>query len=129
MAMTRRTERVNELIREEISQVLSRQVRDPRLGGFVTVTEVSVTPDLRYAKVFVSIMGSEDEKKAALTALAAASGFFHRELRKHLALHHIPELSFHEDSSIERGGHILNLIKQVTSCHSDPERSEGEESG
>lgn len=111
--MTRRTERVNELIREEISWVLSHEVRDPRLEGIVSVTRVSVTSDLKFAKVFVSIMGSEEEKGAGLEALAAASGFFHRRLMKRLTIRHVPELDFRGDNSIEQGIHIIQLIEQV----------------
>ena len=109
-----RTERLNELIREEISQVLNREVDDPRLGGFVTVTKVSTTSDLRYAKVFVSIMGTEEEKRAGLAALSAASRFFRGKLGKRLTTYRIPELSFREDNSIEQGGHVLQLIERAT---------------
>ena len=73
--MSRRIERVNSLIRQEISQLLQREVKDPRLARFVTVTQVSTSPDLRYAKVLVSVMGSEEEKKEVLETLTAACGF------------------------------------------------------
>lgn len=118
--MSRRLERVNHLIREEISVLLQRQVRDPRLGGFVTVTRVSTSPDLSHAKVFISIMGDERDKKEALEALAKASGFLRRELSPRLTLRRIPELSFCRDDSIEQGAHVLELISQV----SDPENGE-----
>jgi ribosome-binding factor A len=112
--MSRRTERLNHLIQEEISQLLQRQVKDPRLGGFISVTEVSTSPDLRHAKVFVSVMGSEEEKRETLEALASASGFLRKELDMRLRLRRSPELSFHRDDSIEQGAHILELISQVT---------------
>jgi len=116
-----RIERVNNLIRQEISDLLQRQVKDPRLGGFVAVTEVSTSPDLRYAKVFVSCMGSEEEKREKLSGLLAASGFFRNKLAKHLRLRRVPELSFHWDDSIERGTHLLQLIDEVSS-DSTPDR-------
>ncbi len=111
--MAHRIERVNSLIRQEISELLQRQVRDPRLGNFITVTEVSTSPDLRRARVFVSRIGSGEEKKETLSALATASGFFRNELAKRLRLRRIPELSFQWDDSIERGVHLLNLIDKV----------------
>lgn len=112
--MAHRIERVNSLIRQEISELLQRQVKDPRLGNFVAVTEVSTSPDLKYAKVFVSRIGSEEEKRETLSVLVSASGFFRRELAKRLSLRHIPELSFQWDDSIERGDHLLQLMDRVT---------------
>ncbi len=113
--MAHRIERVNSLIRQEISQLLQRQVNDPRLGSLITVTEVSTSADLKYARVFVSRIGSEEEKQETLSALASASGFFRRELAKHLKLRYIPVLSFQWDDSIERGDHLLQLIDKITS--------------
>ena len=113
--MSHRIERVNNLIRQEISELLQREVRDPRLSHFVAVTEVSTSADLRHAKVFVSCISSKEEKEETLNALTAASGFFRRELTKQLRLRRIPELSFHWDDSIERGDHLLRLIDQVNS--------------
>ena len=113
--MTHRIARVNNLIRQEISELLQRQVKDPRLGTFVTVTEVSTSPDLKYAKVFISYIASQEEKQKTLSVLTGASGFFRRELAKNLRLRRIPELSFHWDDSIERGDHLLQLLDQVSS--------------
>ena len=112
--MTHRIERVNSLIRQEISQLLQRQVKDPRLGNFITVTQVSTSADLKYAKVFVSCIGSKEEKQETLSVLAAASGFFRSELAGRLKLRYIPELIFQWDDSIERGDHLLKLIDDVT---------------
>ena len=112
--MTHRIERVNNLIRQEVCELLQRQVKDPRLGNFVIVTEVSTSLDLRHAKIFVSQVGSEQEKQETLSALAAASGFFRNEMSRRLKLRRIPELSFQWDDSIERGTHLLELIDQVT---------------
>ncbi len=111
--MTRRMEQVNNLIRQEISELFQRQVKDPRLGNFVAVTEVSTSPDLKYARIFVSRIGSEAEKKEIMSALTAASGFFRKELARRLRLRRIPELSFQWDDSIERGGYLLELIDEV----------------
>ena len=113
--MAHRIERVNNLIRHEISELLQRQVKDPRLGSFVAVTEVSTSPDLRHAKIFVSRIGSEAEKQETLSVLTAASGFFRNELARRLRMRRIPELSFHWDDSIERGARLLQLIDKISS--------------
>ncbi len=113
--MTHRIERVNSLIRQEISELLRRQVKDPRLDNLVTVTDVSTSPDLRHAKIFVSRIGGEKEKQETLSVLVAASGFFRNELAKRLRLRHIPELSFQWDDSIERGDYLSQLIDEVSS--------------
>ena len=113
MAMAHRIERVNNLIRYEVSQLLQHQVKDPRLGSSVAVTEVSTSSDLRYAKIFVSRIASEEEKQETLTGLAAASGFLRNELAKRLELRRIPELRFQWDDSIERGDRLLRLIDEI----------------
>ena len=112
--MPHRIERVNNLIRQEICELLQRQVKDPRLGNFVTITEVSTSADLRHARIFVSCIGNEAEKKEILSILAGASGFFRKELAKRIRLRCIPELSFRWDDSIERGAHLQKLIDEVT---------------
>ena len=119
--MAHRIERVNNLIRHEISELLQRQVKDPRLSKFIAVTEVSTSPDLRYAKVFVSCMGGGEEKRETLSGLAAASGFFRNQLARRLRLRRIPELNFQWDDSIERGAHLLQLIDSV-SADSPPDQ-------
>ena len=113
--MTRRTERLNDLIREELSELIRRQAKDPRLGCFLTVTRVDTSPDLKYARIFISIMGTEEEKEKAMEGLASASGFLYRELRGRLSLRRMPQLSFHKDDSIEQGSQVLHLMREVTS--------------
>jgi ribosome-binding factor A len=112
--MTHRIERVNNLIRQEISELLQRQIKDPRLSSFVTITDVSTSHDLKYAKVFVSCISGKEEKQEILSVLAGASGFFRNELARRLKLRRIPELSFQWDDSIERGTRLLELINTVT---------------
>lgn len=113
--MAHRIERMNSLIRQELSELLQRQVKDPRLGNFITVTAVATSADMKYAKVFVSHMGSQKEKQETLGVLASASGFFRRELTKRLRIRRVPELNFQWDDSIERGDRLSRLIDQVTS--------------
>lgn len=111
--MTRRTERLNDQLREEISDLLRRDVKDPRIGGLVSITEVDVSPDLSRANVYVSVMGSDDEKSSTLKALHAASHFMQRELRRRLTIKRTPELTFVADDSLERGARILRLLDET----------------
>ena len=111
--MSYRIDRVNNLIRQEISDMLHRQVKDPRLGGFITITKVTTSSDLKYAKISVRQIGSEISQEEILSTLSAAAGFFRKELTKSLKLRHIPELSFHWDDSIERGAHLLELMDRL----------------
>lgn len=111
--MTRRTERINEQLRAEISDLVMRDLKDPRIGGLVTITEVDVSPDLSHAKVFVSVLGSDEEKKSTLKALGAASHFLQRELRHRLTIRRTPELAFHADESMAHGQHILSLLDET----------------
>jgi ribosome-binding factor A len=119
--VTHRRKQVEHLIRAEVSELLSRQVNDPRLKGLVTVTEVSASPDLKQARIFISVMGDEEEKGEVLQGLTSACSFLRHELAKRISLRYIPELSFEQDDSIERGIRLSRLIEQVS--------AEGSESG
>jgi len=109
---SKRIDRVNQLIREEISQLLQRELKDPRLG-FVTVTDVEVSKDLRTAKVFVSVFGTEEEWRATLAALESAKGFIRNWLRQHLTLRIVPALSFRPDRSIAHAASIQSLLAEL----------------
>ncbi|MCX7911605.1 MAG: 30S ribosome-binding factor RbfA [Dehalococcoidales bacterium] len=112
-AMSHRIERVNALIRREVSALIQHELRDPRLNQFLSVTEVVTSPDLRHARVYVSSIVGEQEGLKVLEVLNAATGFLRSELAKKVRLRYIPELSFHWDNSIERGDRILRLLDQV----------------
>ncbi len=112
--MSMRTTRVNELLRAEISELLLREVKDPRVSrGMVTITEVRVSPDLRHAVVYVSHLGTDAERREALEGLKNSAHFLHRELVHRLSLRNVPELVFKFDPSIERGARLAELINQV----------------
>jgi len=111
--MTRRTERVNELLREEISALLLKGTKDPRLAHMVTITAVEVAPDLKTAKVFVSVLGTEEEKTEVMQGLESAARFLRRELMGRLTLRYTPDLYFRRDDSIERGSRILQILKEI----------------
>ncbi|HXG04659.1 MAG TPA: 30S ribosome-binding factor RbfA [Candidatus Binatia bacterium] len=108
----KRLDRVNQLIKEEISLLLQRELKDPRLG-FVTVTEVETAPDLRTAKVFVSVLGDDTQWTASLAALGRARGFIRNWLRQHLDLRLTPDLDFRPDRSLQHAARIQELLKQL----------------
>jgi ribosome-binding factor A len=112
--MTRRAERVSTLIRQEICELLLEHINDPRLEGLISVTEVSTSPDLQNARVYVSILGDDEAIKEAMKGFRSATGYFRKELSHRLRLRYVPELSFELDNSIERGARILNIIQQVS---------------
>ena len=106
----KRLDRVNQLIKEEVSMLLQRELKDPRLG-FVTVTEVDTAKDLRQAKVFVSVLGGDEQWKGSIAALTSARGFIRNWLRQHLDLRVTPELVFRPDRSMEHAARIQALLK------------------
>lgn len=108
-----RSGRINEEVKKEISDIIRNEIRDPRLTAMVSVTKVDVTKDLRYAKVFVSIFGDDEEKKNSLDALKSSSGFLRRELSHRINLRYTPELTIELDDTIEHGMHIDALIEKI----------------
>jgi ribosome-binding factor A len=109
--MTERTARLDELLREEISAVIRREVDDPRIG-FVTITDVEVSPDLRHASVWVSVIGSVEEKRQTLRALSRAMPFVRQRLGR-LRLKRIPELHVKDDPTSQRGTRILQILDEL----------------
>jgi ribosome-binding factor A len=110
--MSQRTERINELLRQEITAVLTREVSDPRIG-FVTLTDVETAPDLRHARVWVSVIGGKSERDETLAALNRAMVFVRRELGTRLRLKRIPELHVRLDDTAERGTRVLQLLHEL----------------
>ncbi len=108
-----RHERVAEEIGHELSIMLAGELKDPRLEGSLTVTEVRVSPDMKQAHIFVGVIGDEAEKKRAIAGLEAASGFIRHELTERLQLRRMPEMHFHLDSSEEYGSRIEELLREV----------------
>jgi ribosome-binding factor A len=111
--MSRRTERVNDLIRDELSDLLLREVRDPRLSVLISITHVEVTPDLNNARVSVSVMAPPAAQQDALKALNAAAPYFHRELKARIEMRRIPFLTFKLDTSIAEGAAVLAHIDEA----------------
>ncbi len=110
--MTTRTERIKELLKREISDILSRELKDPRLG-FVTITDAEVSKDLRHAKIYVSVYGDEKQKEENLAVLQGAAGYIRGEFGRRASLKVIPEISFELDTSVEHGARIFELLEQA----------------
>ena len=106
---TNRINRINEEVRRELSEIM-RDLKDPRIPMMTSVVSVNVTPDLRYATVYVSVFGNEDVKKDALRALKSSAGFVRRELGHRLKLRYTPEILFKDDDSIAHGARINALL-------------------
>src|SRR5215217_1295732 len=114
--MSQRTERIDELLRQEIGAILSREVSDPRIG-FATITEVETTPDLRHARVWVSVIGQHGEREETIAVLGRAMSFVRRELGRRLRLKRIPELHVRLDDTAERGTRVLQLLHELEEGH------------
>ncbi|WP_274651502.1 30S ribosome-binding factor RbfA [Paenibacillus humicola] len=107
-----RVGRVGEQLKKELSHIIQTELKDPRIG-FITVTGVEVTSDLSQARVYLSVLGSDDQKEETLKALARGTGFIRTELGKRMRLRHTPELLFKFDSSIEYGSRIESLLGEI----------------
>ncbi len=110
--MQYRSDRLAHELRIEISSIIARELKDPRVG-FATITNAKVSPDLRYARIFVSVFGSPEQQKETLAALNRAVGFIRRQISGRLKLRHSPELQFSFDDSIEHGARMDELLAQV----------------
>jgi len=112
---SQRQERVAERLREDLSHIIQRELADPRLAVMVSVTDVSVSPDLQQARVFVSVYGSDDERQQAMDALASATGHIRGLLGRTAQLRYTPELEFELDTSFERADRIERLLNELKS--------------
>ena len=108
----RREDQLSGAITRELSDLIRTRMKDPRIG-FASITGVELSHDLRYAKVYVSVMGSPEEQRETMRGLDSANGFLRRELAQRLTIRHVPEISFRLDESIARGARVLDLLKQV----------------
>lgn len=108
-----RINRITEEIRKEVSNIIMYYLKDPRINEMVTVVKAEVTRDLRYANIFVSVMGTEEVKKQAMEALKGASGFIRKELGSRLDIRYIPELQFKLDDSVDYSIKINKILKEI----------------
>jgi ribosome-binding factor A len=109
----RRMQRLNDLIRDELAHLLAHETRDPRISGVISITGVETARDLAVSKIYVSVLGTEEEAEAVLQHIRRAATFFRRELAARLNLRHTPELDFRLDRSIAEGAHIEQLIREL----------------
>ncbi|WBW94835.1 30S ribosome-binding factor RbfA [Oceanirhabdus sp. W0125-5] len=108
-----RSGRINEEIRKNVSAIINSKVKDPRLAGMISVTRVDVTNDFSYAKVFVSIFGSEKEKSDSMKALKKSEGFIRKELGRTISMRHIPQVIIELDEGLEYGMNIERILKEI----------------
>ena len=120
-----RPERVAELMKREIAGILARELRDPRVSSMVSVTDVEVTKDLSFARVFVSLLAEGEERERTLVALQRAAGFVRHQLAPRLGLREVPDLRFVHDASIERGARVEEILRKIE--RGEPVEDEGEE--
>jgi ribosome-binding factor A len=118
--VNRRNERLAEEIREEVARIISADVKDPRLG-FVTVTRVELTADLRTARVLVGILGEARERARSLGILRRAAGFVRRELGRRLSVRHTPEVLFQLDTGLDASDRVARLLDETASGRAEPE--------
>jgi ribosome-binding factor A len=116
--MRKRSEKVAEAIQKIVSELLVRGLKDPRIG-FVTITGVKMTDDLSMAKIYFSVVGSEEDKKHTQAGLQSASGYIRKEVGSHLKLRHVPEIHFRFDDSLERANNIERLLRQISEESND----------
>jgi ribosome-binding factor A len=109
---SRRRQQVADLIRDEVSEILTYEMKDPRLG-MVSITRVEMSPDLRYATLFTSVYGDEDEQQSTLQALSGASGYIRRLLAPRLRIRHIPTVRFRLDHSMEHAEQITRTLHDI----------------
>ncbi len=115
---TRRMARLNEQLRADVAELIAREMKDPRLAGLVSVTAAEMSPDLRHARVFISVLGSDEDRKKTLQAIRSAAGFLRTQLASRMTTKRAPELHFAMDASIERGQRIMNLLHEIESNQS-----------
>ncbi|MCD4837361.1 30S ribosome-binding factor RbfA [Neobacillus sedimentimangrovi] len=121
--MSHRPNRVGEQMKKELSDIIGRKIKDPRIG-FVTVTDVQVTGDLQQAKVFISVLGDDEQKENTLKGLAKAKGFIRSEIGHRIRLRKTPEIIFEFDESINYGNRIETLLHQLRSEEKPMEKNE-----
>lgn len=111
--MVKRTDRLNSLLREVIAEVIMRDIRNPHVSRLLTVKRVEITKDLHYAKVYISMLGSDLEKKETIKALKSAAGFISVQAAKQVVMKFFPTLTFHLDETIENEIRIHNLLEKI----------------
>jgi ribosome-binding factor A len=118
--MSTRQEKVKEFLKIEVSDIVLKEIRDPRLG-FVTVTDAQVTKDLRHAVIYISVLGDDEQRQDSLRILQKASGFIRSEFGRRASMKVIPEITFKFDSAVEQGSRIFELLQEVKHEPEEPD--------
>ncbi|WP_422486798.1 30S ribosome-binding factor RbfA [Gudongella sp. DL1XJH-153] len=109
----KRINRISEEVRKVVSDLIQNEIKDPRISGMPSVNKVSVTKDLRFAKIYISVLGSEEDKASTIEGLQSAKGFVRKEIGNRIDLRHVPEPLFELDESIEQALYLTKLIEEV----------------
>jgi ribosome-binding factor A len=111
--MAKRTDRLNSLLQEVIAEVIMREIRNPKISTLITIKKVEITKDLHYAKVYISMLGSDLEKQQTLKALKSAAGYISVQAAKKVIMKYFPALSFHLDETLDEEIRIHNLLEKI----------------
>ena len=111
--MSRRTDRINEQLREEISMLLTRSIKDPRLSGVISITRVVSSSDLRSARAYISVMGNKQVKDEALAGIRSAASYLRRELRDRINMKHTPFMTYELDDSMEEADKLFRIMDHI----------------
>jgi len=121
--MTQRQEKMKELLKEEVSDILRREFKDPRLG-FITIIDTDITSDLRHAKIYVSILGSEEERAANMAILVKSQHFVRQAFGRRVKMKVLPDIQFRMDTSVDKGIRLLELLEQVKQSENREDESQ-----
>ncbi|WP_304507439.1 30S ribosome-binding factor RbfA [Anaerotignum sp.] len=122
-----RISRINDEILKELSQIIRGELKDPRIGSMTSVVRVETTPDLKYCKVYVSVLGNDEEKENVMKGLKNASGFIRRQIAQRINLRFTPEFTFKLDESAEYAIHMEQLLSQISKDLKEKNANDGEE--
>ncbi len=123
----KRVNRISEEVKKVVSELIYNGLKDPRVSSMTTITNVEVTRDLRYARIYVSVLGNQEEKDNTITGLESAKGFIRKEIGSRIDLRYVPEPIFHLDESIEKGIYMSKLIEQVNNGENKLRKDNNEE--
>lgn len=112
--MFSRIDRIRKALIKEVSDIIQRHVKDPRISGIISVTDIELSSDYKYAKIYISVYGSEEQKKQTLEAIQESTSYIRGEIGKRIRLRHTPEIEFKPDDSLERGSRITDLIDKIS---------------
>lgn len=112
--MVSRTDKVRKALIREVSDLLQRGIKDPRISGIVSVTDIDLSADCRYARIFVSVFGTEEDQKKTMDALESSTGFIRSEVSKRIQMRFAPEIKFKIDDSLERGARVTTILEKIS---------------